>query len=95
MILLSGELLAGAAAAARGEYLADLVEFAFGLGQGLVQAARLTGVQFRGVGQHSAVTASQRIEAADLDRGQPVEVGDPLVVAGRDGQQVRMLGRGP
>lgn len=51
-----------------GQYLADLAELAFGLGQCLVEAAGLAGVELGGVGQHAAVAAAQRIDGADLDR---------------------------
>src|SRR6266702_4180435 len=87
------ELGAGAACSAAGEDVFDPVQFAAGLGEGLVQPAGLAGVQFLGVGEHASVGQAECLDAAVVG-AEPVELGDGVVVGVGDGQQIRVVGGG-
>src|SRR6266571_6425440 len=87
------ELGAGAACSAAGEDVFDPVQFAAGLGEGLVQPAGLAGVQFLGVGEYASVGQAECLDAAVVG-AEPVELGDGVVVGVGDGQQIGVVGGG-
>ena len=87
------ELGAGAACSAAGEDVFDPVQFAAGLGEGLVQSAGLAGVRFLGVGEHASVGQAECLDAAVVG-AEPVELGDGVVVGVGDGQQIGVVGGG-
>jgi hypothetical protein len=75
-----------------GQTRLQLGQAAAGLGQGLVQAAGLLGVQVRRMGEHRAAGHAERGDGG-VDETQPgvaVGVHGP-VVAGRDRQQPRVI----
>jgi hypothetical protein len=92
---LVGDLLVAAPGVPAGQGVGQLGQRPSGLGQGLLEAAGLRGVQGRGVREQDASVDAEH-DPPGVVRGQlaePVRV-DHGAPPGRQGEQVRMLGRG-